>query len=124
MTSQSPRDINALKRADYQRKIAKKEEEIENLERQKKKLADQVEAYYFDMIHSLRRSAMIYDRMAPDGGMQNKRDAAINQEVTRRMSQSTDNLHEKIDWVYKQEKKKLSLEREALSKERSALPWE
>ena len=116
------RDKNADKRLDFNRKIASKERESDELHLEERQAQNRIENFESVMMKSFRNLQEIEDNINKRSHIQGAYDETAQKQ--RYMSNVILQQKEGLKQVYQQRSLKLEDEREQLQKERDSLSWD
>jgi hypothetical protein len=116
------RDKNADKRLEFNRKIASKEHESDELHLEERQAQNQIENFEAVMMKSFRNLQEIEEEINRRSHIQGAYDETAQKQ--RYMSNVISQQKEGVKQVYQQRSLKLEDEREQLQKERDSLSWD
>lgn len=116
------RDKNADKRLEFNRKIASKEQESDELHLEERKTQNRIENFEAVMMKSFRNLQAIEEELNRRSHIQGPYDETAQKQ--RYMSNVILQQKEGLKQVYQQRSFKLEDEREQLQKERDSLSWD
>ncbi|GGC97728.1 hypothetical protein [Enterococcus wangshanyuanii] len=115
---------NEHERTKYNQLIVQKEEQLDELTNNKRKITEAIQNLEEDLHRGFQTVAMLNDEAARFGNTENHQLQRYNEEQERAFHQLLRESNEQIVLAYKKETKKMDEEREMLYKKRSDIPWD
>ncbi|MGX7420715.1 hypothetical protein ACWOFR_18235 [Carnobacterium gallinarum] len=115
---------NEQDRASYNQLIIQKEDQMDELTIEKRKIGEAIQTLEEDLHRGFQNVAMLNDEAARFGNVENNRLQRHDEEQSRIFRQLLQESNEQIEIGYHVGKKKIGEEREALYKKRGEVPWD
>lgn len=115
---------NDQERAKYTRLISEKEDAVEELKADKRKLEDSLQNLQADLQRGYRNLSMLNEEDSRDGNQENLRIQRQAEEQEQFVKRELMQVEEQMSESYKLQKKILDDEKEKLYEKRSAISWD